>query len=527
MGLPKAASRTRPSFPGWLIPAAFGCVAAVALLFNLGGGSLVNSDDPIYASIAREAITSGEYLDFTYQGGRLFEKPPVLFWGIATGYATFGIGDLAARLPAALAGICLLLLVYWVVLSAAVGTEQNRQNRWREHLPGNPADHIGALFAGLLLLSSDLFYFNARRVMTDIPFLLFTLGCFACLAAVAGGIQRGRTKLVLAAAAGTLAGLAVMTKSMAFGPPAAAIVLWFVITRQYRSWGKGEIAAFCVSGLVVAGWWHGYQVMRHGEEFLGAYLGYHVAARMTSALTGQTGPGFYLELLLEREGWLCTLLYGTGLLCGPVMAWRTRRPLDVLLAVFGLLYGGLIVVMQTRLPHYVLPLLVVGTFFVGRLAGLLMARATNKALQLAVILVLVLGSGILFSVHNGYHLMSGEYSEGHKLLAPQLARQEAATVAFNDYNVATGWYADREVHLWSTDEKLCQVMAGTDMLVRTNYFWCPGTSRAIVERLRLERPLLVTRRGQEEAVQLLLLDSGLQSHYALHRAGNMTAFFPH
>jgi 4-amino-4-deoxy-L-arabinose transferase-like glycosyltransferase len=46
----------------------FLAAAAVVLSWNLGQGSLMPSDDAIYAQAAREALADGRLLDVTWQG---------------------------------------------------------------------------------------------------------------------------------------------------------------------------------------------------------------------------------------------------------------------------------------------------------------------------------------------------------------------------------------------------------------------------------------------------------------------------
>ena len=54
--------------------------ALFSLAFGLWGGSLVDSDDAIYADMARTAWRTGDLLDLRWHDAVLFEKPPLLFW---------------------------------------------------------------------------------------------------------------------------------------------------------------------------------------------------------------------------------------------------------------------------------------------------------------------------------------------------------------------------------------------------------------------------------------------------------------
>jgi len=483
----------------------FGCL----LGYNLWGGSLYNSDDCIYASMAREVYETGELLELSYQGELLFEKPPLLFWSIAAGFTLFGIGDFAARLPAALAGLALLWVVYLTVADYS-----------REGTQGRRAGMVGGLAACVLLMASEFYYFNARRVMTDLPFWCFVLAFFRLL------VRNRDWKDGLFA--GLLAGLAVMTKGPAFGPPLVAGLVAFFWLGIHRTWGWRGCGAFVGVGLAVAGWWHLVLIVRHSTEFLGSYLGYHTLARVTSSLVNQSTPSYYLELLWDGEGAVWTFLFVAGLVALPVMAFRTRLGGDLLLSLFGLSYAFLITVMETRLPHYVLPLLAVGAVGVGRGVSWTIMRWSAPWLPAALTGLLLAAGAATFAVHNGYDLLSSEYSPDLKRLSGKVAEAPGPVVAFNDYNVVTYWYTGRPVRLWGTDSHLCRVMESIDMLARTDYVWCPPDVRQLAGRIRAMRPVLLTRRdhGVMSEVRRWLRRAGVEGRYRQVVAGSAAGFIP-
>ncbi len=128
----------------------FLAAAAIALSWNLGQGSLMPSDDAIYAQAAREAMADGRLLDVTWQGRPLFEKGPVLFWALEAAISVAGPCDLSVRIPGVLAGLTLLML--GIAMARAAGLSP------------------GAALAGAgMLLATSLLAFNARRPMTDLP----------------------------------------------------------------------------------------------------------------------------------------------------------------------------------------------------------------------------------------------------------------------------------------------------------------------------------------------------------------------
>src|SRR5262245_46822782 len=81
--------------------------------YSLGGIGFVGPDEPRYAAIGREMLTSGDYITPRLNGVPWFEKPPLMYWAAALGYRILGINEGGARLPSGMAaGIC-GFLVYW------------------------------------------------------------------------------------------------------------------------------------------------------------------------------------------------------------------------------------------------------------------------------------------------------------------------------------------------------------------------------------------------------------------------------
>jgi 4-amino-4-deoxy-L-arabinose transferase-like glycosyltransferase len=84
--------------------------AAVYLGCILSPPSLMDDVDAVQAQIARNMLTSGDYVTARLDGVAYLEKPPLLYWMIAGSYRIFGVHDWAARIPVALSAIALALL---------------------------------------------------------------------------------------------------------------------------------------------------------------------------------------------------------------------------------------------------------------------------------------------------------------------------------------------------------------------------------------------------------------------------------
>ena len=65
--------------------------------------------DAVQAQIARNMLTSGDWVTARLDGVPYLEKAPLIYWVIAVSYKVFGVHDWAARIPVALSAIALAL----------------------------------------------------------------------------------------------------------------------------------------------------------------------------------------------------------------------------------------------------------------------------------------------------------------------------------------------------------------------------------------------------------------------------------
>lgn len=415
-------------------------LAALLLLAFLWTGSLVDSDDAIYADIARTMARTGDWLDLRWHGAVLHEKPPLFFWLVAGAGTILGFDDFAVRLPAALSALGALVLV---------GSIAGRLG----------LDRRARLLAIGLTLASGCFYFTGRRVLTD-PTLVF----FGLLSLDAWLAARDRPRrLVLWGAA---LGAAVLTKWVAAAPFLLVAVADGLLPARpggrsplRTPWLLAGGAAF----LLVAAPWHVAQGVRHGAAFWSVYAGYHVLARATTALVTDSSPLFYATGAWLREGALA-LAWAAGLavLTVRLVASRGRDRAARWLAVWLLVTLVPIHLAATRLYHYLLPAVPA----LALATSLALGRALRRDLVAAAAALFVAAA---FVLNNGLDLAAPDYSPGTKALAPALraAPPDAVVAAYEVYDVAATWYAERPVPFWTTRPALHDVWA-VDMMVRAD-----------------------------------------------------------
>ena len=106
-------SRAYPQKWGQLL-VLFG-VCFVLFFVNLGQWDLWNPDEPRYAQVSREMVSSGDWILMHLNGQVYGEKPPLFFWAIGlSSFLMNGFNSFSARFPSALFGTLTVLLTFFL-----------------------------------------------------------------------------------------------------------------------------------------------------------------------------------------------------------------------------------------------------------------------------------------------------------------------------------------------------------------------------------------------------------------------------
>ncbi len=358
---------------GWL--AALGLVG----LFGLGSIGLVDYDEAAYAEVARAMWTSGDWLVPHLCGEVFFEKPPLLYWVQALGFAAFGAGELGARVGTALAAAVTPLVLY--------------------AFARRPLGARAAFFAALVLGTSLEFVVLARVAFTDMLLLLWFTVCVAALQRAFERPSRGAGWFALACAA---SGLAILTKG-AIGVlfPCAIALAHLVLLGRLREMLRPTWIALAVPLALGIGFsWNlllgltqpgGFGFMRD------LFLEHHVG-RFTAPMQGHAGsPLYYLPVL--AVGMLPWSPFLPLALARAELRGRDER--GRFLRLFALLSGLVIVffsIAATKLPNSVAPALPGLALLVGDLFARASARDRGFAASLAASLALALLLAFAFAL---------------------------------------------------------------------------------------------------------------------------------
>jgi 4-amino-4-deoxy-L-arabinose transferase-like glycosyltransferase len=315
--------------------------------YGLGAFGLLGADEPRYAQVAREMLARQDWITPTLQGKPWLEKPVLYYWQAMLAYSVFGVTDRAARLPAAVDAVFLILAVYLFL---------------RKLRPGSEID--GALItagcAGIVGF--------ARGASTDMP-LAATLAV-ALLAWYAW--HEEKSPIALAAFYVFLA-LATLAKGPVAPVLAGAILLLFAAVK--RDW-QSLLRTLWIPGVVLflaiaLPWYVAVQI--RNPEFFRVFILEHNFARFSHNLYHHRQPfWFYLPvLLLALMPW--TLWFVLAVVERVRVLWLEGKAAfssaddswPLFLMIWMLVPVVFFSASQSKLPGYILPSIPAGTLLVA------------------------------------------------------------------------------------------------------------------------------------------------------------------
>lgn len=214
-------------------------VAAVIFLgCIISPPSLMDDVDAAHAQLARNMLTTGDWVIPQLDGVPYIEKAPLPYWMIAAAFRIFGINDWASRLPFALAAIFLCWITW-------------RFGKWA----------FGAragFYAGLSLATCIGLFLFTRILIPDV--MITTCAClsFWCLLRSLDEEEAhpGRWAALLPV---TMAVGVLLKGLIALVLPAGGALLYVAITRQLfrrETWRRLRVIRGALIFLIIAAPWH-------------------------------------------------------------------------------------------------------------------------------------------------------------------------------------------------------------------------------------------------------------------------------
>ena len=205
--------------------------------------------DAVQAQIARNMLSSGDWVTARLDGVAYLEKAPLIYWMMAATFRVLGVHDWAARLPLALS--CILLC--WVTY---------RFGRWA-------FDDDAGLYAGLALATGVGLFLFTRILIPDAIVTLTITGAIWAWLRLLDPEERELRKwsFILGGCMGT--GL-LLKGLIAIVFPVLAGLVYMTVTRQLfslASWKRLHLVLAVLVALAIALPWHVLATLRNPPYF--------------------------------------------------------------------------------------------------------------------------------------------------------------------------------------------------------------------------------------------------------------------
>ncbi len=313
----------------------------------LGSRPLSVPDEGRYVEIAREMVTTGDYLTPRLNGVKYFEKPVFFYWLESLSIRTFGLHEFALRLWPALLALVGCVAVY----SAG------------KRLFGR----IAGLFGAAVLATCVLYYALSRTIILDMAVsVLLTLSLLSFL--IGTHQQAGWKRRLLFWSFYALAALAVLTKGLiGIVIPAMVIGAWIAVLGEWRLLRTMELPVGIPLFLLIAAPWH-ILVGAANPEFLNFYFIHeHFLRYLTKIHSRYEPPWFFIPILvIGLFPWTAFLVQAVGF--STPRTWRERH--EHRDALFLMLWAGLVFLFfsasDSKLIPYILPVFPPLALLIGR-----------------------------------------------------------------------------------------------------------------------------------------------------------------
>jgi len=211
--------------------------------------SLMDDVDAVQAQIARNMVSSGDWVTARLDGVAYLEKAPLIYWAIAAAYKIFGASDWAARIPIALSAMALA----WLTTAFGIWAFGKR----------------AGFYAGLCVSTCIGLFLFTRILIPDVTITAtMTLTMWAFLRAIDEEEQRPRLWAFLLAVS---IGISLLLKSLiGLVFPAGAALVYLLLTRELlngRVWKRLRPVSGLLIVLVIAVPWHVLATLRNPPYF--------------------------------------------------------------------------------------------------------------------------------------------------------------------------------------------------------------------------------------------------------------------
>ena len=345
-------------------------ILLAAWFAGIGSHPLYEPDEGRYAEVARQMVTTGDWVMPRFDGFRFYDKPPLQYWATALAYHAFGVHEWTARLWSAVAGL-LCVAAIWYAARRVWGLRHAR-------------------LAAMVCAGSVLIAIGAHVNTLDMgvtAFLTLALGTF--LIAQHGGTTASAQRWWMLGTWLAMA-LGVLSKGLiALVLPGASLLIYLLWQRDAGLLRRVQVLPGMALLLLVAAPWF-VLLARRDDQFLSYFFIHEHFGRFLSKVVDRNHPWWYYLPIVAvgllpwtaflsaalRTGWSRATLGRDGA-TRLVVAWSA-----VVIVFFS--WSG------AKLPLYILPLFpALSLLLAGAIMSMPPRAVTRRLLPVAVLAALV------------------------------------------------------------------------------------------------------------------------------------------
>ncbi len=361
------------------------------LIMGLGSTGLVDETPPLFASAGRAMSLSGDWLTPKVNGILRFDKPPFYYWLMAIFYSIPAnqdwdeLGSLSARLPSALSGLFLMIIIADTIFCSTNNLKDKMQL---------------SLIAALSFALSPLIMIWCRTAVSD-SLLCASLG--ASLLFFWRKVSSEDESICIIP--WLFLSIAILTK----GPVALVIILTTLFTFfiTHKNWKKLFFKISPFKGLfltfLISSPWYFIQIFYNGKVFWNSFFGYHNLQRYTSVVNNHSESWwFYIYIMI-----LASLPFSVFLLHGLfntfkelIVKLQDRSESSNSIYIFSLCWLVSIFlffsISATKLPSYWIPAIPAASILICRSVQMLIIQQSKISLIWLFTTFILLGFSIAF-----------------------------------------------------------------------------------------------------------------------------------
>ena len=342
---------------------------------TLSQRALIHPDEGRYAALSLGMLQSGDWITPRLNGILYFEKPALQYWMGALSFLVFGINEFAARFWPGLTG---LLSVFVVGFTA-------------RRLWGN------GHFAALTMAGSFWVIGNSHFLTLDAGLMFFlTLVLCSFLFAQHDGASPRECRYGMWVAWAAMAGATLSKGLVGLLIPGCTLVLYSLVSGQWRLWRRMHWVSGIVLFLVLAGPWFWLVSERNPGFASFFFIHEHFARYLTNEARREGAIWYFVPILLAG------FLPWTSLLPRLVQeAWQRQEKTTFRAQHFLLIWAVFVFVFfslsHSKLPSYILPMFPALAMLLGRTLDHAKAADLKKHVWIPIAIWALIGSIYLFA----------------------------------------------------------------------------------------------------------------------------------